>query len=209
VHAIFFRAGLRPERSALNPTDVGCPTLGANVIRFWKRKNDRKADDERDEKEMLANIKMYGWHVMQIPQDDEGPGFAYSIGLFQTFSHSEIIIVGLPGPMMVQLINEIGERVRTGERLYDGIRSHEVLAKYPVMFRSVPEIQFPHYFGWARWYYKGDNFTALQMLYPDKDRHWPWDEGVSDLFVENQPVLANGIIPEWAKANDPSAGKRD
>jgi len=43
-----------------------------------------------------ADIETYGWHVIEVPEDDEGPGFAFTIGLFRRFEHPELIVFGLP-----------------------------------------------------------------------------------------------------------------
>lgn len=40
---------------------------------------------------------------------------------------------------------------------------------------------------------------AVQMIYPDRHGRWPWDEGVSDAFRHQQPVLETDPVPEWAK----------
>lgn len=35
--------------------------------------------------QMRADIASYGWHVIKVYGDDEGPAFAFTIGLFQRF----------------------------------------------------------------------------------------------------------------------------
>ena len=42
---------------------------------------------------VLSDIEEYGWHVVKVMEDNSGPGFCYSIGLFKTFGHPEIMIV--------------------------------------------------------------------------------------------------------------------
>jgi len=78
-----------------------------------KDKNGRKLPkptDDRDRK-LLADVQDPGWHVIGIEADDEGPSFAYSIEIYHTFSHPEIIVFGLDIPVMHCMINAIGERV--------------------------------------------------------------------------------------------------
>ena len=47
------------------------------------------------DKRVLADIREYGWHVVKVFSRHGGPDFAYSIGIFETFVHPEILIVGL------------------------------------------------------------------------------------------------------------------
>jgi hypothetical protein len=69
----------------------------------WQR-TPAVTEEDRDKK-LVSDIEQVGWHVVMIPEDDEGPSFAYSIGLFQTFGHPEIIICGLGLDLMHQMIN--------------------------------------------------------------------------------------------------------
>ena len=61
-----------------------------------------------DERDVLRKRETTGWFVNEIAEDGEGPGFAYSFGLYERYRHPEIIIFGLPPDVMHQLINDIG-----------------------------------------------------------------------------------------------------
>jgi hypothetical protein len=47
---------------------------------------------------VLSDIERVGWHVMKVfaRPNEKGPEWAFSIGLFHTYQHPEIIIFGLP-----------------------------------------------------------------------------------------------------------------
>jgi len=47
------------------------------------------------DRKLLADVQGHGWHVIGVETDEEEPGFAYSIGLYHTFRHPEIIVFGL------------------------------------------------------------------------------------------------------------------
>ena len=66
--------------------------------------------DERERK-THADIKEFGWHVLLIPEDEQGPAFAYSVGLQKTFNHPEILVLGLDINLMHRMVNGIGDRV--------------------------------------------------------------------------------------------------
>src|SRR5947209_11847293 len=71
--------------------------------------------DEHDRK-LLGDVARHGWHVIGVEEDEEGPAFAYSIGLYRTFGHPEVIVLGLPVRVLHRIINAVGEEVRSGER---------------------------------------------------------------------------------------------
>jgi len=71
-----------------------------------------------------ADVAEYGWHVVMVSGDEEGPGFAYSVGLKETFGHPEIIMFGLRSDLMHTLINDLGEMLRQGQTLAVGEPVH-------------------------------------------------------------------------------------
>ena len=46
-----------------------------------------------NEKKVIFNIDTYGLHVVKVMEDATGLGFSYSIGLYKTYNHPEIIII--------------------------------------------------------------------------------------------------------------------
>jgi hypothetical protein len=92
--------------------------------------------DDHDRK-LLADVQVHGWHVIGVEEDEEGPGFAYSIGLYRTFGHPEIIVVGLRVQVMHRMINVVGEEVRSGKKFGHLDESGDVLDGYNVAFRTV------------------------------------------------------------------------
>ena len=49
--------------------------------------------NEAIESTISADIEKYGCHIVLVEADDYLPSFAYSIGLFQTYHHPEVIWV--------------------------------------------------------------------------------------------------------------------
>jgi Domain of unknown function (DUF4262) len=47
------------------------------------------------EKIVIANINEYGWHCVNVIEDDGHPPWSYTIGLYDTWEHPELIIVGI------------------------------------------------------------------------------------------------------------------
>ena len=153
---------------------------------------------DEHEAQTIADIDRFGWVVLKVT-NDAGPDFAYSVGMYRTFGHPEILIFGLPVELMHRLINDIGEHVRSGERYTAGQVTDDFLEGYDVTFRVVPTFQYKGHLGWANWLYDGTQYPVLQLVYPDREHRWPWEDGVAPGFREGQPVLADIPVPPWAR----------
>jgi hypothetical protein len=145
--------------------------------------------DAHDRK-LLADVEQHGWHVIGVQADKEGPGFAYSIGLFHTFRHHEIIIFGLAVSVMHRIINVIGEEIRKESRFEHLDETGDVLEDYNVCFRTVERKHYREYLGFARWFYQGDDFPVLQCIWPDSQHRYPWHPDFNQNLASRQPLLS-------------------
>jgi hypothetical protein len=146
--------------------------------------------DDHDRK-LLADVERHGWHVMRIKEDMEGPAFAYSIGLYRSFKQPEIIVLGLPVKVMHRIINVVGQEFRSGERFDHLDESADVLDGYNVAFRAVERRQYADYLGYARWFYRGDEFPAFQCVWPDSRHRYPWHAEFDRTLAQRQPLLSD------------------
>jgi uncharacterized protein DUF4262 len=143
------------------------------------------------EAQVHADIATYGWHVVKVTEDDEGPGFAFTIGLHKRFEHPELIVFGLPLDTMHLMLNAAGEAVRAGRAYAVGQSYDDVLNGYSCTFRPVPRRHYEAFLGYARWYYRGDDFPALQLVWPDREHRYPWAAPADAWIRTGQPVLAD------------------
>ena len=148
----------------------------------------RKPQDKQEQK-LIADIERYGWHVIKVLEDEKGPGFAYSIGLFHRYAHPEILVIGLRLDSMHGIINGIGEQIKTGERFVDGTEYSDILRGYDCAFRNVDRKFYKDYLGCALGFYEDGNFPVLQCVWPDKQSKFPWDDGFHETLALRQPVL--------------------
>jgi len=149
--------------------------------------------------ELASIVADHGWAVMKVAAETDSPFFAYSIGLYRTFRHAEIIVLGLPSETAHQLINDVGEAVRGGTAVAAGQTSDAFLEGFACTFRRVPPHQYRAYLGHGIRYYGTEAFPVLQLVYPDCRGRWPWEPGVSPEFLANQPILADEPEPPWAR----------
>jgi len=164
--------------------------LGCNYSASRKAVDSPWVITDESEQVIRDNIAEHGWHIAIIPEDDEGPGFAYSIGMEKTLGSPEIVIFGLPGNVLGYVINEIGARIRSGEELLPDQPIQGLLEGTECIIRLVGTRHYREFFGYARWYYSGDGFRAWQCFWPGKqDRLFPWEEGSSQVVRDCQPDL--------------------
>jgi hypothetical protein len=151
--------------------------------------NDLPEPHDDHDRKLLADVARHGWHVIGVEEDEEGPAFAYSIGLYHSFKHPEIIVLGLPVDVMHRIINAVGKQVRSEERLEHLDESGDVLDGYSVAFRTVEHRHYSDYFGYARWFYRGNDFPCLQCVWPDSRHRYPWHTEFNVALAQRQPLL--------------------
>jgi hypothetical protein len=147
------------------------------------------AEDDSDRK-LLSDIQEVGWHIVVIEADDTGPGYAFSVGLFHSYDHPEIIIFGLKQEIAMQFINNIGVQVKSGIRYSSGTEVDE-LANLRSAFLDVPQSHYREYIGYALWFYEAFDFPVLQCIWPDKSGRFAWEEGYDVRFSKLQPILGH------------------
>ena len=65
------------------------------------------ASPENDyEKKIHSNIDRVGWHLTSVSSQDSY-SYSYSIGLFKTFGHPEVIVVGLPPDVAYSVVKDM------------------------------------------------------------------------------------------------------
>ncbi|QDT13501.1 DUF4262 domain-containing protein [Stieleria marina] len=158
-----------------------------------------KPDDESDRK-LLADVVDHGWHLVGIDDDDEGPAYVFSVGLFHTLGHPEICLFGLGSTTtMSQIINGIGDLIKSGQTFEDWHESGEILDGYACMFRSVNPSLYREYFGYDLWFYEGPDFPMLQCVWPDRQHNYPWN---AEFNSQPQPVLASTSAWQFKEAKN-------
>lgn len=143
-------------------------------------------------KKIIDDVQRVGWHVMAVGADTERmkPGFAYSIGLWHSFKHPEIIIFGLPYETMGHIINDIGSYVKAGTPIVTGQPYSDFIENYSIIFESVASYWRVEFLRFAEWFYGDDNsFSALQCFWPDKSGYFPWNAEFDDTLIRHQPLL--------------------
>jgi hypothetical protein len=146
--------------------------------------------------EMAATIRRHGWAIQYVSggactypgcdcSDDEGPSFAYTIGLFG-MGHPELLILGVDPATASGVLNTLGERIRSGEALIPG----QLVSCDGWPHRIIPE-EVPNpgdiVLGANDFYRRPQTHSVpvLQLSYDDLSGRFPWEEGC--MAPEMQP----------------------
>lgn len=144
---------------------------------------------EDSDQQVLDNIEAYGWHVAGVLDDDLLPGWAYSVGLYHSFKHPEIVVFGLDSHVAHILINIVGENAEAGKSYAVDQLYPDLIDVYSCVFKPVKTGWYDPFFGYADWFYKGADYPVLQCIWPDRNSRFPWEPEFNPDWVWAQPLL--------------------
>jgi hypothetical protein len=161
-------------------------------------------------------ISEHGWAIQAVrPRADDpapGPPFAYTVGLSRPqFGHPELLMIGLPTDTAHTILNDLGEKVRRGERLHPGQRIKGLLrGGYEVELLAVDDAADPRapLSVATRLYGHGGPVDALQVVWPDRHHRFPWDPGFDAGMRAMQPLLGRRA-PHQPDRPDTEGPRRD
>jgi hypothetical protein len=143
-------------------------------------------------------IRRYGWAVQYVvgdvcgvigcdcPQAGE-PAFGYTIGLFG-LGHPELLILGVPRPTAMGVLNNLGKRVQAGDTLVAGELITFTDWPHQIVTEDVPN---PHQIVFAanRFYQRrdADSVPVLQLSYDDTEGRFPWEPDYAAPAIQPRP----------------------
>ena len=146
---------------------------------------------ERNNK-LQENIDLYGLQVQHVLEDESCPGFSYSIGLFETYKHPEIIMVGLKQQLAHTLINNMAYDIKEGKAFIPFAFASDIIDDFDCYIIKVDKANYDSYVGQAQNYYGGDDFPLIQCIYPTVKGIYPWEDEWPEEIKDLQPIL--GVI---------------
>lgn len=147
---------------------------------------DRKKNDER----IKNDIREHGCHVISVfDRNEETPSFSYSVGVLDFSDRPEAIVIGLDSSLGCSMINEYSDRVRAGQVFVPGCLYAGFLEGFEIYVEPASSEAMKEYLLGCTRHYGVREFSAVQLIYPTTRGLWPWDEGASEWFRSNQPML--------------------
>ncbi|GLW98798.1 hypothetical protein Misp02_28850 [Microtetraspora sp. NBRC 16547] len=124
-----------------------------------------------------------------VPEDETGPGWAFTIGLHHSFGSPEVAMFGLDLDLMRACLNTLADAIAAGHPMLPGQERDDVLEGFPVVIKPVHESWYKPLFGAALWFYRRQPLAFMEMVWPDRDGLFPWDENCPSGVRELQPSL--------------------
>ena len=148
---------------------------------------------------VAAHIARRGWSVVSVPAVGRRPAYAFTVGLWHSFSHAEASMFGQDEEDMVDWLDTVGRAVKRGRVLLPDRLGDDVLDSMEARGSGgVPLMVYPrpalaswhrHLFGAALAFYRGQPVPMLQLVWPDVDGILPWEAGCDDECLAAQPRL--------------------
>jgi len=155
---------------------------------------EHKKHDQETEQAIIRGVEKYGWFIPFFKSEGGQPPFGYTIGLWQTLQHPELIMFGLPPQSIHQILNTAGLIIKEGSELPVLTRYDQLLENSDVMLLPIlAEKDLRGHFGYGLWYNKGI-FPAFQIVWGDTANRFPWEAGFEERFRAYQPII--GQIPK-------------
>jgi hypothetical protein len=146
----------------------------------------------------VAHVLEHGWHVMVVGagscdcgspdcgDSDEGPAFAYTVGLPHQFGHPELVMSGQRGELMHRALNAAARMVQQGHDFRAGVLTENVIGRFPVLAEhlTVEACQELLRFSW--WFHRWPG-PGVQLVWPDTAGIWPWQPGATTMATDLQP----------------------
>ena len=170
----------------------------------------RQCSLEADEKKLVEDVEEFGCHIINVREENGVVGWGYTIGVYEATRQPEIIVVGLKPDTAHSVLNECARRSKDGARFEDGHREKDLLMNVDCEFRQVEHRWLRQLMGYAVWFYGGDDFPAVQCIYPDLSNRFPWQDGFDSSWRDRQALLfanppSSRVEADLWAANDPES----
>ena len=148
----------------------------------------RTGDDRGDEsiRGLRATAEERGWSVVSTPTD---PAQVLTVGLWHSFDLPELAMFGLNEPDMRVWIDECVRLLRCRDSASDGDLIDGVISGHQLMLSDVDASWREPLFGVVASFYGTGEVPIRQVVWPDRDGRWPWDDAASEACRTRQPRL--------------------
>ena len=143
-------------------------------------------DDQ--EKKFVLNIREHGWFRTNVFAEEGHAGFSYTTGFWCTLGFPEIIVFSLKSETAHAVLWDVFRDVKAGKKPPTRKRT-DVFGNMDGVLFSVSSEKYAEYLGWSRWFYGGDEFPCLQLVWPDTHGIFPWQKGAEERFRGDHPDL--------------------
>ena len=132
----------------------------------------------------IDQVEEHGCAIISVGSDcKDDYGWSYSLGVYDTCSQPELITVGLPFEVAKSRLNEATRRMRDGVDVTTE-RQKELIANVDCELRVVSPEWAKRLMNFANWFNGGADYPVLQVLYPDLQNRFQWEEKFDNRFIQ-------------------------
>ena len=142
------------------------------------------------ERNFVDGIRTHGWMQTQALDEDDKPGFCFTTGFQASIGHPEIICFKIDREVANEIFWLLYRCARNGKPVPRSVRTAGVLRRDDAYVFPVAKRHFAAYLGWSRWFYRGDDFKCLQIVWPDEAGVFPWEDGFDSKYANAQIDLS-------------------
>ena len=141
-------------------------------------------------------IETEGWALEPVtPRTDTDPptpAYAYTIGLPALVGFPEIAVFGLTPVAAKGLLGLVVDACRGGTEIPIGVELVGLLDnELRCVFADVDLEAFGAFFETAAAWYRGEAFSMVQLIYPDRNGFMPYEAGFEQRLRFAQPVVGS------------------
>lgn len=141
------------------------------------------------ERAFVAKVREHGWFDTAVFGDAEGPEFSFTTGLWVNTGQPELIMFGMKRDIAHDVFWDLFRGAKTGVPLPIGEPTDQAFENLLAYAFPVSKRFYPDYLGWSRWFYGGDEFPCLQIVWPDRSGVFPWEPGFDTALEADQTDL--------------------
>ncbi|UIJ45278.1 DUF4262 domain-containing protein [Sphingomonas cannabina] len=138
------------------------------------------------EQSFVAKIREHGWFRTGVFADADGLGFSYTTGFWRNAGHPELIMFGMKDETAHDIFWDLYRGAVAGIDLPVGKRAEGIFGNAPAYVFPVAKRHYKDHLGWSRWFYAGDEFPCLQIVWPDRTGLFPWEDQFDRSFENSQ-----------------------
>ena len=127
-------------------------------------------------KKIANNVLTRGYHLINVLGDarKEQPTVTYSVGLFHTFQHPEIVMFGVPKELSnVVLDTLIKTWVIEQKQNFMAGETYRGLTNRSAEFTIIPQSLIDTHLTGCRWFYSNNEFPVLECIWGLKSANLP------------------------------------
>ena len=141
------------------------------------------------EQDIVANIREHGFFAWSVGAGPREFKFAYTVGFWLNLGHPEVIVLGVSAEVAHTVFWNAWDLAKAQGPLPIG-QPIEGIGPTPAYLMPVGDLARSDLMLSDRWFYRREDFPALQIVWPDDNDLFPWEDGFDRARLMLQPDLS-------------------